>query len=262
MSDRWRSSPFIIAVIVFLVCPSLSFAKEKIRFGVSAFGGYNRCQMTDLNKHVQFVLNEVDVALASTGGRVTLDGIGHGTGLGGGLHAWATENVLVCAEYERLFAKTSKDETSAGTAYHTELTAPANGFTLTGAYFIPSPSKARFGLGAGVGYYSTKVTADLSSDGRPATDVDLGLGTTGEPILTSELKGHGFGVHGLGIMDYAATREVHLDLRVGGRYAKTAQLEDKTTGEVLTNAHGKKVKADWSGPFARLGFTFLFGKTE
>jgi hypothetical protein len=173
-----------------------------------------------------------------------------------------TNDVLLSVEYERLMAKSSKDVASSGTPYHTECKIPANGFTLTGAYFLPSASKARFGLGAGVGCYSTKATVDFSSQGKPVKDTDLGLGQTGDPILSGELKGSGFGLHGVGIMEYAATSRIHADLRIGLRLAKTTELEDKATGEALENDKGEKVKADWGGILLRAGFTFFFGKAD
>lgn len=245
MSGRWKSSPLILAVVALLVCPSMAFAKDKIRFGISGFGGYNTYKMTDLNDRID-ALNADSVFVANG---VTLEKIKHGIGLGGGLHAWVTKDILVSAEYERLLAKSKTDVTAGGSSGTVEFKIPANAFMLSGAYLFPSASKARFGVGAGLGYYSGKASAEGSSGGTTLT--------------VGEVKGHGIGFHGVGVMDYAATSEVHVGVQVGYRVAKTTELKDSATDEVLYKDYGTtKAKADWSGLITRAGITFLFGKSE
>ncbi len=254
MVTRWKHSATALAVIALLALPSMSFAKEKIRFGVTGFGGFNTYKMSDVNDDFIAFAND---SLLKPNGLATLSDIKHGLDLGGGLCAWVTKDILVSAEYERLFARSKADGNYLGTAYTFELKIPANAISLSGGYYFPSTSKARFGLGAGVGYYWTKATVEATVGSVSFTSPD-----------SSEVKGHGIGFHGVGLLDYAATPQVHLGVQVGYRFAKTTELkyandqiiykEDPVTGLETTT----KEKADWSGLVARGGITFLFGKSE
>ncbi len=271
MCRHWIRSTLSLAAAALLTSPSVAAAEGGIRFGVSVFGGYGRYQMTDVNKHTQAVFNVVNTNLAASSepGRVTLGELNGGADFGGGIRAWVARDILVSAEYERLLTKVSNDGTAGGANYHAEVKAPADAFTLTGAYLLPSSAKARFGLGAGVGYFHTKMTSDLTAGGLPVTDYDLGTNPANEPILTPEAKGHGFGFHGLLLMDLAVTLQIHGDVRAGYRYAKTSELKDSRTDQVVyvvDPATGldttKKLNADWSGVFARAGVTYFFGKAD
>lgn len=249
-----------IAAVTFAVCALLlypvSASAMKVELGVSVFGSYNTYQMTDLNKYVPSVLDVANHQEPT--GKFLVDEISGGAGFGGGLRAYLTPDVMLCAEYERLLAETANDGTSSDGPYHIEYDVPADAFTLTGVYFVLSPATIRLGLAAGVGYYSTQAKMDFSIDGDPVSDIDLGIGTTGEPVLPAKLDGHGFGFHGGAVADYAVMSRLHLDLRVGLRFAQTTQLKNDASGEVLKNAKGEKVKADWGGFSTRFGFTFLF----
>ena len=251
MVNGWKQSSLALAVIALLALPSMAFAKEKTQFGITGFGGYNTYKMTDLNDEISILNTD----LTTIGAK--LDDVKHGIDLGGGLCAWVSKDFLVSAEYERLFAKTSTDGNYLGTPYSLELKIPANAISLSGGYYFPSPSKVRFGLGAGVGYYWTKASISATVNGSPALSDSL-----------NEIKGHGFGFHGVGLLDYAATPQVHLGVQVGYRYAKTTELKDKGDNviykddPVTLEATTDKMKADWSGLVARGGITFLFGKSE
>lgn len=65
----------------------------------------------------------------------------------------------------------------------------------------------------------------------------------------------------LGVMDYEASKQVHLGVRVGYRIAKTSDLED-SDGDKILNLDGSEATADWSGVMSRVGLTFLLGASE
>lgn len=197
----------------------------------------------DLNDELIDPLNaDPDVTAAG----ISLDKVSKGFGVGGGVHVWVTQDLVISAEYERLMAS-SKDEGSVlGTPVSVEIKVPANAFVLTGAYLFPSESKSRFGLGAGVGLYSASGTVEVSGGGGAFSD-----GATGS----------GVGFHLLGVMDYAATSQVHLGVRAGYRKAKTSDLEN-SAGVKLLNTDGSDAQADWSGLMTRVGVTLMLGQSE
>ncbi|HEY6572643.1 MAG TPA: hypothetical protein VI198_04925 [Candidatus Eisenbacteria bacterium] len=242
MSHRWKVAPLILAAVALVASPPMSFAQGKMRFGISGFGGYNSYKMDDVNDQIDLTNADPDVTAAG----ISMDKISNGLSLGGGLHAWVTKDFLCSLEYERLMASSKDEGNSGGSPVTVELKVPANAFLLTGAYLFPSTSKARFGLGAGLGYYSTSGTLEISAPGI---------------TLSDEAKGNGIGFHLLGVMDYAASSQVHLGVRAGYRMAKTSDLED-STGDKLENVDGSKSQADWSGVMARVGLTLLLGRAD
>jgi hypothetical protein len=250
MVGSWKNSAIALAAITLLALPSAALAKDKMQFGVSGFGGFNTYTMTDLNDEIKLFNSD----LAGSG--VSLDEVKHGLGLGGGVCAWVTKDILVSAEYQRLFAKTSTSGSISGIPYSFEFKLPANAISVSGGYYFPSPSKVRFGLGAGVGYYWTKTSITAEVNGVSLSD-----------SVSTEFKGHGLGFHGVGLLDVAATPQVHLGVQIGYRYAKTTELKD-ADGNVIykVDATGTdtttKAKADWNGLVARGGVTFLFGTSE
>jgi hypothetical protein len=262
MSRTFKYGVCMLLAFGLALAPSMTSAGGKLRFGVSAFGGYAKYQMTDLNKQVGSTIDAIDRAIGSSTDKFLIDDIGQGAEVDGGLQAWLTNNIVVASAYERLFAKTTNDGAVLGKPYHAESSVPADAVTVTGAYFIPSASRFRIGFGAGLGYYWTKAKIELSSNGAPITDTDLGLGSTGAPVLSSEVKGHGIGFHALAAADFAAMGPVHVNLQIGARVAKTTRLEDTATGGEFKDAGGGKVNADWSGPFVRAGLTVLLGRAD
>lgn len=243
MFRRWRAALLFLAAIALVVSPPMSFAKDKVQFGISGFGGYNTYAMDDLNNELIDPVN-ADPTVAAAG--ISLDKVSKGFGLGGGVHAWMTKDLVISAEYERLMAGTKDEGNVLGSPVAIEIKAPASAFVLTAAHLFPSESKCRFGLGAGIGYYSTSGTLEVSGTGGAFND---------------KVKGNGVGFHALGVMDYAATSQVHLGVRAGYRMAKASDLED-SSGVKLLNTDGSESQADWSGLMTRAGITLLLGASE
>lgn len=242
MSLKWKGAIIALAVSGLVAAPSTGDAQGGVKFGLAAFGGYNSYAMDDVNDAIDDLNADPDVTAAG----ISVDEISSGIGLGGGIQMWAGGDFLLSAEYERLMASTKDDGNVGGTPVSVELKVPANAFVLTGAYLFPSASKARFGIGAGLGYYSTSGTQEVSAP--PLT-------------FSEEATGSGVGYHILGVMDYEASKQVHLGIRVGYRIAETSDLED-SDGDKILNPDGSEATADWSGVMSRVGLTFLFGTSE
>jgi len=243
MFSRWEFSLVALVILVSSVAPSFALAEGTMRVGIAGFAGFNSYGMKDVNDELIAPLN---ASLAASGIPISLNDISSGLGFGGGLHALVRDKWMVLLDYERLLATSSDKGDVSGTPVELEVKTPANGFTLTGVYMLPSTSKTRFGFGAGVGYYSTgshlKVTA-AGSDTSASFDA----------------KGPGF--HGVAMADIAASDVVHVEGAVGYRYAKSGQVED-SDGAKLVNSDGSESKIDWSGFIARLGLTAYLGKKQ
>src|SRR5262249_42961504 len=156
------------------------------------------------------------------------------------------ESWIASLEYTRLNANSSADITdpaTPGSSVSGKFDVPANGVTLGATYLFPSSRKARFGLGAGIGYYSASGKFEAEGSGGTFSD---------------DVKGHGVGFHAMGVVDSPLSNTLHLDLGVGYRYAKSSNLE--VAGVEALNADGSKAKIDWSGLMSRVGMTFYFGQ--
>ena len=222
-----------ISILILLAAPSAAFATAKV--GVSVFGGYQTYTMSDINDEL---ISPINAALLGTGFK--MDEISSGAGYGGGIRVRTEGNLVIGLDYNRLIGGT--DLTAPGGTF--KFDAPADAITGTVTYLFPSASKARFGLGGGVGFYMADAVASLYDSGTSS-------------YVESNLKGDGFGLHGLGAMDVTLSPAVHADLSVGYRYAKTTDLESE--GVKIVKSNGDDATLDWSGFMSQAGLSFYFG---
>lgn len=217
-----------------LLAPRGAFAEGQ--FGVAFLTGYNTYAQSDLNDELVAPIN---VLLSGTGYK--MDEVSSGIGFGGGLRYRSTTSpVVVAVDYERLTGH-SKLSVPGG---EFEVKAPANAFTATVYYFFPSASRARFGVGAGGGVYSSAGSLRTYDSGTATEE-------------TVDLEGTGAGFHGVGAADVTLSNVSHLEVSIGYRYAKTSDL--KVAGVKAQNSDGSDSKLDWSGLVTRVGFGFYFG---
>ena len=240
---RSQKSLVLLAAVLLLV-PAATFASS-MRMGITAFGGYHTYSMSDVNDAIG-ALNADAAAAGATG---SMSDISHGIGFGGGLNGWMNDNTMLSLEYNRLAASRSADFTdpSSGTTVSAEIKVPANGVTFGAAHFFPSSHKTRLGLGVGVGYFS--------ANGKDEA-IDPSSGTA----VSSDIKGHAIGFHGMGMLDSPLSPMIHLQVGAGYRYAKTSNV--KSGGVEVLNADGSKAKIDWSGLMTRVGVAFYFGQAS
>ena len=206
------------------------------QFGVTVFGGYNTYSMEDVNDFIDLLNNDPDF-LGGTG--YSLDDISSGWGYGAGLRIRPTGNKLVIGlDYERLMASSELEVLDASLT----MDVPANAITGTLFYFFPSTSRARFGLGGGLGYYSSSGEL-VGEDSSSSQSIDV--------------EGSGVGFHGVGAVDIGISPTVHFEASAGYRLAKTSDVE--VAGVKVMNSGGDDASIDWSGLMSRLGLTFYFG---
>lgn len=225
----------VLAVLAFaFVIPAIAHAE--MEFGLSGFAGYQTYTMSDLNDEV---VKPINADLAGTG--LSMDEISKGAGFGGGVRVRPHPDMLIAVEYQRLAASSELTVPAVGSL---KLDAPANAFMGTFIYLVPSASRARFGVGGGLGYYH--------SSGK-ASFYDATAGT----ITEDTMDGNGFGFHAMGVADVLLSQQVHFEAGVGYRYAKSTDL--KINGVKAITSSGDDAKLDWSGLLTRAGLAVYFG---
>lgn len=219
----------LLAGAVILPRPALSAA----RAGIAFFAGYNSYSMSDVNDELVY---EINVSIAGTG--YAMDEITGGWGFGGGLRIQPVDQFMIALDYERLTAHT--DVSIFATSF--DIDTPANSFLGTVTYYFPASSKARVGIGAGLGLYTSAGSVGADS---------AGIG------FQLDLDGSGIGFHGAASLDVGISPNVHFEALAGYRYAKTSDVE--VGGSKAYTADGDEAQLDWSGLMSRVGLTFYIG---
>jgi hypothetical protein len=219
-----RSKAVLVALSLFAmaVAPSLAAAAT---FGVEAFGSFNTYSMKDVNDAV---------AAANLAGS-NFDDVSKGLSGGLGLRMWANPNWSLAANWEPLRASTESAATSE------KFNVNAQSFGVSGTYFLPSATNARYGFGAGLGYYSIGGKAE---DPTGSTDI--------------EGSGVGFDFHGTG--EWSINKQWSFAGTAGYRLANV-EMKD-ATGTNLTNADGSNATADYSGFLGRVGLVMYFPSSK
>ena len=181
--------------------------------GGEVFGAFSTHSMKDWNDRV--------VAQVNQGGG-NMDEFGNGYGGGLGVRTWPTSNWMVSATWEPL--RVSREEKVSGDVARLN----ANAYEATAGYFFPSTSQAKFGLGAGVGYYSLggEITSSSSSDVK--------------------LEGTTVGFHLHGLMEWTMRQGVALTANAGYRIAKIKDTKvdnQSATPELATDYSGLALRA-------------------
>src|SRR6185369_14590558 len=122
-----------VAVMAFATAPAFAMT-----VGGEVFGAFSTYSMNDWNDRV------IDPANNSG---ANFDNLSGGIGGGLGLRMWPNSNWMLAATWEPMFESTKDDASS------TEFKLNGNSFQGTAGYFFPSTGPAKFGLGAGVGFY-------------------------------------------------------------------------------------------------------------
>jgi hypothetical protein len=194
-------------------------------FGAEVFGAFNTYSMSDWNDAIDD---------ANQSGQ-DWDNLSSGLTGGLGLKMWANQNWMFSAGWEPLFTKT-EDSSTPGSS----ISFDANSFQFTGAYFFPSQNTARYGIGAGVGYYSINGTAE----------------STGSPDVN--ITGNTVGFHVMGMSEWHVNPSFAINAGAGYRIANVSETKAEQGGTevTLTDSNGDNVSTDYSGFMGRVGFSF------
>ena len=137
---------------------------------------------------------------------------------------WPNSTWMVAATWEPLFAS-SKDDT-----FDAELGLNGNSFQGTIGYFFPTTGTAKYGIGAGVGYYM--LNGELTAPGVP----------------DQTIEGNTVGFHFLGMGEWTISPGFAFTGSAGYRVANISETEVdgvETDGET-----------DYSGFMVRAGLAF------
>jgi len=199
-----------VAVMAFATAPAFAMT-----IGGEVFGAFSTYSMNDWN-------DAIDQANA---GGSNFDDVKGGIGGGLGLRMWPNSNWMLAATWEPMFESSKDDVTSQ------ELKLNGNSFQGTAGYFFPSTGPAKFGLGAGVGFYQLN-------------------GEISDPSQTIELKGNTVGFHFMGMMEWTVSPGFAITGTGGYRVANISDTE------VDGQSANPKLETDYSGLMLRAGVAF------
>src|SRR2546426_4559997 len=154
----------VLALLCLAAAPALA---ADTKFGAEVFGAFNSYSMSDQN-------DQLDQFNEQTSNPTHYDNVT--SGLTGGINArmWANQNWMFSAGWEPLFLETETETPASG-----KINLDGNSFQVTGGYFFPSHSNGRYGIGAGLGYYSLSGERSGYASSTPGTTEDVSGSTVG-----------------------------------------------------------------------------------
>ena len=215
-TKKWLLPLLAAAVVVVPAVPA-----HAMTWGGDVFGAFSTHTMDQWNS---------DIAnINANGGNA--DKISNSFGGGIGLRLQPNPSWMIEGTWEPLFPKT-EDKNAAGD----KVSLSANSFQGTGTYFFPSQGKGKFGLGAGIGFYSLNGKAE--SPGSPSV----------------KIGGNGVGFHILGTGEWEVSPGFDFFGAAGYRMAKISDTE--LAGQNAAARGTPKIETDFSGFTARAGLAF------
>ncbi len=221
-----RSKACLVALSLFAmaVAPSLAAAGS---FGAEAFGSFSTYSMKDVND---------DLAATNLSFGTDFADVSNGLSGGLGLRMWANQNWMISGSWEPLRAST--EDAASSVKYNLN----AQSFQFSGTYFMPSATNARYGLGAGFGYYS--IGGEIEA---PST-------------TPTKIEGSGPGFHFQGVGEWSMNKQFAFTGTAGYRLADI-EMKD-ATGAPVPTASGSNSTADYSGFIGRVGVVMYFPNSK
>jgi hypothetical protein len=201
-----------LALVAFAAAPALATT-----WGGEVFGTFDTHSMSDWKSVI---------STANAGGS-NFDDPTSSWGGGLGLRIWPNSTWMIAGTWEPIFL-TRKDNNNASD----KLNLDAQSFQVTGGYFFPSAGNAKFGVGAGLGYYS------LGGKVESATAPNI------------DLSGSTVGFHFLGMGEWTMSPGFAITGSAGYRVAK---ISDTKANDQSANP---EFATDYSGFMLRAGVAF------
>jgi hypothetical protein len=220
-----RKGTIALLAVVAALSLSMSSQASAMTFGGEVYGAFNTVSMEDWN-------DAIDESNSSSGS--DFDNVSNGFTGGLDLRAWMTPSWLVTVGWEPLFLSSEDGNDSSN-----KLSLDANAYTATAAYFFPSAGKAKYGIGAGIGFYQSN--GELESSGSPTIDID----------------GNGIGFHFLGMGEWTVSPGFSFTAAAGYRVANLSDTE-LTDGTTTVDS---PYDNDYSGFMSRVGLSFYMPKS-
>ena len=210
MSRMRMAALAAVAVMAFAAAPSMAMT-----IGGEVFGAFDTHTMEDWKDNVFDPIN-------AAGGDISDPSSSFGGGLG--LRMWPNSTWMVAATWEPIFLTREEDVTGES------IKLDANSFQGTLGYFFPTTGNAKYGLGAGVGYYT--LNGEITGAGG------------------GDLTGSTVGFHFMGMGEWTISPGFALTGSAGYRIAKISdtQLDDQSADP--------EFETDYSGLMLRAGLSF------
>jgi len=213
-----RGKKYLVSLLLAAAVAAPAVPAHAMTWGADVFGAFSTHSMGDVN-------DAIDASNAGFG--TDFDKVSNSFGGGIGLRVKPSSTWMFEGTWEPLFPSTEDNNASGD-----KIDLAANSFQLTGTYFFPSQATNKFGIAAGLGYYT--LNGKLQSTGLP--DVDVG--------------GTGIGFHILGTGEWEVSPGFGFFGSAGYRMAK---IDDTTFDDQSTSP---KSETDFSGFTARAGLAF------
>lgn len=219
--NRFRFAALIVVALVAFVDGSA----QAITWGGEAFGAFSTHSMSewkDVTQAINRVGGTIDDPTASWGG-------------GLGLRVWPSASWMIAMTWEPIFLDRKEQLTGI------DLNFDANSFQLSSGYFFPAPKGAKFGVGAGIAYYSLHGS---SPDTTFTNQVDL----TGNTV----------GYHVAGMGEWKVNASFAITGTVGYRIAKITdtKFDGKSASEHFDDPKLPNTETDYSGLMVRAGLAY------
>ena len=212
-----RGKKYLLSLLLAAAVAAPAVPAHAMTWGADVFGAFNTHSMGDVN----------DAIDASNAGGTDFDKVSNSFGGGIGLRVKPNATWMFEGTWEPLFPSTEDKNVSGD-----KINLTANSFQLTGTYWLPSQATNKFGIAAGLGYYT--LNGKLESVGFPNVDV----------------SGTGVGFHILGTGEWEMSPGFGFFGSAGYRMAK---IDDTQFDDLSTDP---KSETDFSGFTARAGLAF------
>jgi len=216
-------------------------APSFLQMAVMIFGGGSTYGMEELNKRDEEIFNVLFGPIVPGASPPKIE---RGMSGGAGLRLVLADRFVVDAAYERLLASTD----FGGETVTWDISAPADAMTFMLGYdLVPSPN-TRFGFGAGLGKYYSRMSSSFDWTGPMSPQEEILIQQL-EDALTADIEGSTWGHQFEAFFEVRASPTVHVNGIAGYRKAK---LGDGTVnGEPA-------IELDWSGFRGYIGFSYYF----
>jgi hypothetical protein len=213
-----RGKKYLVSLLLAAAVAVPAVPAHAMTWGADVFGAFNTHSMGDVN-------DAIDNSNSNLG--TNYDNVNNSFGGGIGLRVKPNASWMFEGTWEPLFPSTEDKNVSGD-----KINLNANSFQLTGTYWLPSQATNKFGIAAGLGYYT--LNGKIEQVGFPNVDV----------------SGTGVGFHILGTGEWEVSPGFGFFGSAGYRMAKIddTQFDDQSTDP--------KSETDFSGFTARAGLAF------
>jgi hypothetical protein len=213
-----RGKKCLVSLLLAAAVAAPAVPAHAMTWGADVFGAFNTHSMGDVN-------DAIDNSNQTLG--TNYDKVNDSFGGGIGLRVKPNASWMFEGTWEPLFPSTEDKNVSGD-----KINLNANSYQLTGTYWLPSQATNKFGIAAGVGYYT--LNGKIETVGFPNIDV----------------SGTGVGFHILGTGEWEVSPGFGFFGSAGYRMAKIddTQFDSQSTSP--------KSETDFSGFTARAGLSF------